>query len=88
MPPLSISEDKERILTQLRVNFQNLPDEQHEVAALLPQLRAQARGIIELLSPEDFRPAEVMALMSLVGPVLSRTPLGVPKSKRRTLRVV
>lgn len=89
MSHISISDDKQRIITQLQVNLQNMPDDPDKVAQLLPQLKSQARGILESISPSDFRPAEVMALLSLVGPILSRTPVTVrPKQKRRFLRSV
>lgn len=89
MPPKSVTADKRRIITQLRVNLQNFPDDPEEVAVLVPQLQMQARSILGCLRASDFSPAELMALMSLVGPVLSRTPVLVsPKSKQRILRVV
>lgn len=89
MPKLSISEDKARILAQLKCNLDNMPDCEVECAALRPQLEAQASSIVRSISTADFRPAELMALMSLLGPILSRTPLVVPKRpKRRPLRAV
>ena len=88
MPELSISEDKARILAQLKCNLDNMPDDEDEVAALMPQMRAQSRSILESLRPSDFRPAELMALMSLIGPALSRTPVVRPKPVRRLLRSV
>ena len=88
-PKQSVSADKRRILTQLRVNLQNMPDDPVDVDDLVPQLKMQAAGILGCLRPGDFRPAELMALMSLIGPVLARTPVLVPpKPKQRTLRAV
>lgn len=81
---LSVQQDKKRIQTQLRVNLMNFPDDSDAVDALLPQLRAQASSIVKLISADDLTPAELMALMSLIGPVLARTPVfGVPKRAKR-----
>lgn len=90
MPPKSIAADKNRILTQLQINLLNFPDEPDVIAALVPQLKAQASSIVKIISADDFTPAELMALMSLIGPVLARTPLRVPSKgpKRTPLRAV
>lgn len=83
MSPRSIAEDKQRILDQLRVNFLNLPDDDDECWALFPQTAAQVRSILRTLYVEDFRPAEMQALLSLLGPVLSRRIPGQIPQRRR-----
>lgn len=74
MPKLTISEDKARILAQLKCNLDNMPDSDEECEALFPQMSAQLMGIIPMVGPEDCRPAELQALLSLFGPILARTP--------------
>lgn len=81
MPKLSISEDKARILDQLRVNFANMPDDTDEVELLTPHLAATASGVLASLNTGNFRPAELMALLSLIGPVRARTPVLGSKGK-------
>lgn len=81
MPKLTISEDKARILDQLRVNFLNMPDDPDEVELLTPHLAATASGVLGSLNTGDFRPAELMALLSLIGPVRARTPMLGRKGK-------
>ena len=88
--PLSIPEDKERVLLHLKANLMNFPDDPDEVEDIMPQMRMQASSIVKLISADDMRPAELMALMSLIGPVLARTPVLVPpkRPKRFPLRAV
>lgn len=88
MPKLTISEDKARILAQLKCNLDNMPDSEAECAALFPQMSGQVRGILRSLYAEDFRPAELQALLSVLGPVMSRTPLVSGKIPHRGLRSV
>ncbi|QZT61296.1 hypothetical protein [Mycolicibacterium austroafricanum] len=89
MSPHSIAADKNRIITQLWVNLQNMPDDPDECAALFPQTAAQVGRILDVLYEEDFRPAEMQALLSIIGPVLSRTSLAGPRlPHRRSLRAV
>jgi hypothetical protein len=84
----SISDDKRRILAQVAASLDNMPDSIDEVEDLMPQMRVQVRSVLSLLRASNFRPAELMALYALIGPVLSRTPVLVPpKKKRRLVRV-
>lgn len=88
MPGSHISRDKRRIVTQLRMNLQNMPDDPDEVTELVPWMKAQASTIASMLYLEDFRPAELMSLLSLIGPVLARSsPFACPKDQGR-LRAV
>lgn len=88
MPELSISEDKARILAQLKCNLDNMPDDEEGCAALFPQMSGQVRGILRSLYVEDFRPAELQALLALLGPVMSRTPLVPGEIPHRRLRAI
>lgn len=91
MKHLPISDDKQRILDQLRVNFANMPDDSEEVELLTPHLAATASGVLASLNTGNFRPAELMALLSLVGPIRARTPVlgGQGKVQRKArLRAV
>jgi hypothetical protein len=85
----AIAQDKCRIVTQLRCNLQNMPDDAEEVAALVPWMTVQATALASMLHLEDFRPAELMGLLSLLGPVVARSsPLASPKNQGRSLRAV
>lgn len=88
MKKISVAADKRRILAQLRVNFQNMPDDPDEVAELVPHLAAQLSAVVTSLNTGDCRPAELMAGLSLFGPIRARTPI-VPNGKgKRKLRAV
>lgn len=89
MPPQSIAEDKQRIITQLQINLANMPDDPDACDMLFPQTSEQVRSIIRALCAEDFRPAEMQALLSILGPIIARTPVAFPKiPHRRSLRAV
>lgn len=81
LPDLSVTEDKQRILDQLRVNLQNFPDDPDD--SLIAHMAAQLSAILKSLHTGNCRPAELMAALSLFGPVRARTPF-VPRG--RTLK--
>jgi hypothetical protein len=71
------------------MNLQNMPDDPDEVAELVPWMTAQASTLASMLYFEDFRPAELMGLLSLIGPILARSnPLASPKGHGRSLRAI
>lgn len=87
--PDRIRRDKYRIVTQLRMNLQNMPDDPDEAAELVPWMSVQATALASMLHLEDFRPAELMGLLALLGPIVARSsPLASPKDQGRSLRAV
>ncbi len=57
---------------QIRATFDYMPSDPEEAAELMPWLEWQVDEILERVPRSEYKPAELMALVGLLGPTFAR----------------
>lgn len=68
----SLAQAKERVLTQVKATFAYMPDDPEAASQLISWLEWQVAEILDMISLDDFEPAELMAVVGVIGPVFAR----------------
>ncbi|MGV0805761.1 hypothetical protein [Mycolicibacterium setense] len=68
----TLSEEQQRILCQIRATFDYMPSDPDEAAELMPWLEWQVDEILARVPRSEYKPAEMIALVGLLGPTFAR----------------